>query len=119
MIKSFVNTSAALAIVATAALTAQTQSAQAGGDGWKIAAGVAGGLAAGAIIGSAVSQPRYYAAPPAYYAPRRVYRPAPVVTYRPAPWSPAWYNYCRAKYRSFNPNTGYFLAYSGQYKFCR
>ena len=59
-----------------------------------------------------VTHPRYVAPPPAYYP-----APAPVVTYRPAPWTPAWYNYCHSKYRSFNPNTGYFLAYSGQYKF--
>lgn len=112
MFKKVATTTVALALVAGAALTTQTRSAQAA-EGWQVGVGIAGGLAAGAILGSALSQPRYVAPPPVYYP-----APAPVV-YRPAPWSPAWYNYCSRKYRSFNPNTGYFLAYSGQYKFCR
>ncbi|MBN9668939.1 BA14K family protein [Roseibium aggregatum] len=115
MLKKAANTTVALALIAGATLATGTQSAQAG-NGWRVGAGIAGGLAAGAIIGSALAKPRYYAPPPppAYYPV-----PAPVVTYRPAPWTPAWYNYCSRKYRSFNPNTGYFLAYSGQYRFCR
>jgi len=52
--------------------------AQARCDGCGVAAGVVGGLAAGAIIGGAIanSQPRYYEPAPAYVAPpppRRVY----------------------------------------------
>jgi hypothetical protein len=43
-----------------------------GGD---VAAGLLGGLAVGAVMGSAVAQPRYYA--PYYYAPAPVYVPAP------------------------------------------
>ncbi|MTI07560.1 BA14K family protein [Roseibium denhamense] len=117
MFKKFATTSVALALVAGASLALPAQSAKAA-EGWQVGVGIAGGLAAGAILGSALSQPRYHAAP-RYYAPPPVYHPAPVVTYRPAPWSPAWYNYCSRKYRSFNPRTGYFLAYSGQYKFCR
>ncbi len=35
------------------------------------------------------------------------------------PWSDEWYDYCEAKYRSFNPQTGEFLSYSGEYKMCR
>jgi hypothetical protein len=42
-----------------------------GGD---VAAGVLGGLAVGALVGSAAAQPRYYAP---YYAPAPVYVPAP------------------------------------------
>lgn len=51
---------------------------------------------------------------------RRYVAPAPRYGYagRPAAWSPGWYRYCAAKYRSFNPKTGYYLAYSGQYRFC-
>ncbi|MBL6431218.1 MAG: BA14K family protein [Alphaproteobacteria bacterium] len=53
-------------------------------------------------------------------APRRYYGPAPRRVYRGAPaWSPEWYAYCARKYRSFNPRTGYYLAYSGRYRFCR
>ncbi|MEL7527865.1 MAG: BA14K family protein [Pseudomonadota bacterium] len=118
MFKKIATTTTALALVAGVVLTSQTTTAEAG-NGWRVGAGIAGGIAAGAIIGSALARPRY--APPTYVAPPPAYypAPAPVVTYRPAPWTPAWYNYCHAKYRSFNPNTGYFLAYSGQYKFCR
>lgn len=35
------------------------------------------------------------------------------------PWSPEWYDYCSAKYRSFNPKTGYFTTYGGEQRFCR
>jgi hypothetical protein len=45
--------------------------------------------------------------------------PAPVYMGSPEPWTEAWYDYCHAKYRSFNPRTGEFLSYSGEYKFCR
>ncbi|MBO9423649.1 BA14K family protein [Labrenzia sp. R4_1] len=118
MFKIIVTTSAAVTIAAGAMIFAGSNTAQAG-NGWGVAAGVAGGFAAGALVGSALSQPRYAGPPTYYYAPRRVYRPAPVVTYRPAPWTNAWYNYCSSKYRSFNPRTGYYLAYSGNYRFCR
>ena len=66
------------------------------------------GLATGAILGQALGGPQYIDPPV-----RRVYRG------RYAPWTPAWYSYCARKYRSFNPETGYFLAYSGRYRFCR
>ncbi|WP_106753101.1 BA14K family protein [Pannonibacter carbonis] len=35
------------------------------------------------------------------------------------PWSPAWYDYCRSRYRSFNPQTGTFTTYSGEKRFCQ
>lgn len=38
---------------------------------------------------------------------------------RPEPWTGEWYAYCSAKYRSFNPNTGMYLTYSGRYRMCR
>ena len=37
----------------------------------------------------------------------------------PEPWSDEWFDYCSAKYRSFDPDTGYYLAYSGNYRFCQ
>ena len=93
MFKKIATTTTALALVAGVMLTSQATTAEAGNNGWGVGAGIAGGLAAGAIIGSALSQrryaaPRYYAPPPVYYP-----APAPVVTYRPAPWTPAWFNY--------------------------
>ncbi|MCC2112445.1 MAG: BA14K family protein [Hyphomicrobiales bacterium] len=38
---------------------------------------------------------------------------------RPAPWTKAWYRYCRNKYRSFNSKTGYYKTYGGRYRLCR
>lgn len=93
------------------------------------------GLAAGVILGEALSGPDYiapaqrpYQPPrPAYHPPRpaSAYQP-PVVAYNPPPsyaapqpWSPAWFAYCTNKYRSFNPNTGTYRTYSGQDRFCQ
>ena len=80
--------------------------------GSALAAGVFG-LAAGAIIGSAVSQPRVYAAPP----PRVVYyERAPV--YFPTPWTPDWYAYCASKYRTFDGRSGTYVSWDGTRRFC-
>ncbi|AXS42665.1 BA14K family protein [Breoghania sp. L-A4] len=49
----------------------------------------------------------------------RAQRPAPVRSRGLEPWSPAWYDYCSRKYRSFNPDTGYFTTYGGKKRFCR
>ena len=70
------------------------------------------GLGVGVILGSAFA--------PRYYAPRYYYGPPPVrYDYGLRPWTGEWYNYCSSKYRSFNPRTGYFLGYDGDYHFCR
>lgn len=37
----------------------------------------------------------------------------------PEPGTSEWYDYCSAKYRSFNPDTGYYKGYDGQYHLCR
>ena len=63
-----------LAFAAAAMLAAALPSAaQARCDGCGIAAGVIGGLAAGAIIGGALSGQRTYAEPPPPPPPSRVY----------------------------------------------
>lgn len=119
MFKKLALSAAAVATLASLAVaTTPTQSEAK--NGWNTGAAIAGGFVAGAIVGSALSGPRYYQpAPQYYYAPRRQYvAPAPVY-YRPAPWSPAWYQYCSTKYRSFNPQTGYFITYSGKHRFCK
>jgi hypothetical protein len=41
------------------------------------------------------------------------------VSARPAPWTPEWYDYCARKFRSFNPDTGKYLSFSGEYRLCR
>ncbi len=112
MLKKIALTTLAVVVVGTSAMAVTTQTADAKhGRNGAFAAGAVIGLATGAIIGSHAHR-RYYAPPPRYVAPAPVY-------YRPAPWSPEWYQYCSSKYRSFNPNTGYFLSYSGKYRFCR
>ena len=85
------------------------------------------GFAAGAVLGSALSQPRYGPPPAYYYEPQPVYVAPPPVIYRPAPvysaqvtpWSPEWYAYCEDRYVSFDSRTGYFYGYDGGYHFCR
>jgi len=79
------------------------------------------GLAAGAILGSVLAQPRYprhYRAPayaPVYGAP--VYR-APVYGVPPV-GSPDWYAYCASKYRSFDASDGTFQPYHGPRRLCQ
>lgn len=87
------------------------------------------GFGAGALLGSALSQPRYRYYEPSYqyyepryqyYEPAPVYvRPAPVYAYSREPWTEGWYAYCESRYQSFDPRSGYFLGYDGQYHFCR
>ena len=82
-----------------------------------IIAGVLG-LAAGAIIANELGKndrrgrqvDRVYRAPP---------QPARRVSGGNWIGSQAWLEHCTRKYRSFNPTTGRFLSYSGQYKLCR
>jgi len=86
--------------------------------GAAVAAGVIG-LAAGAILLGATSQPRYAAPPPVNYYPPAPYpgRVNGAAGYQP--WSPAWYQYCSSKYRSFNPSTGTYTTYRGVQRFCQ
>lgn len=92
------------------------------GGGRAAAIGAASGAAAGALGGQASKRVRrgrvYRMAYNDCIAANSRQRAAPV---RGSfePWSPAWYDYCRSRYRSFNPRTGYFTTYSGRQKFCR
>ncbi len=77
-------------------------------NGAAIAAGVIG-LAAGAIIASELSKNRNRNRQQHYRGHRISH----------APHSSGWYRACARKYRSFNPETGRYLTYGGQYKICR
>ena len=78
---------------------------------------ILGGVLGGLILADAINNPAAARpAPPAYYVPQ--YQPQPVY-YGPRPWSGEWYEYCRARYRSFDANTGYFVGYDGRYRFCQ
>jgi hypothetical protein len=77
-------------LAAGLALSLAAAPIQARADGGQIAAGIIGGLAAGAIIGSMVRPP-----PPVYYAPAPVYAAPPPVYVAPptcyfAPGAPVW-----------------------------
>lgn len=97
------------------------------------------GLATGLIVGSAIasSRPapgpvyepypvdpyRHAPPPPVYDADPGYYpeAPRPVTDYRVQtlqPWSPAWYDYCASRYRSFDPSSGTFAGYDGNRHFC-
>jgi hypothetical protein len=80
------------------------------GKGAAIGAGV--GTAAGALNSSARWQDNYA------YAFRRCMSSGDVAD-GPRPGSEAWYDYCEAKYRSFDPDTGMYLSNSGYWKPCR
>lgn len=97
------------------------------GGGDALAAGAIG-LAAGALIGGALSAQsrddgvvyRDYDDGPIYRAPARVYRPVQAPRYYGSaqPWTRDWYRYCADRYRSFNPETGTFRGYDGRDYFC-
>jgi hypothetical protein len=103
---------AATALIGAATLALPSPAAAGHGDAW--GAGLLG-FGVGAIIGSTLAPREVYVVPPppppAYY-----YGP---VAYGPPPWTPDWYDYCGARYRSFNPSTGYFMGYDGYPHFCR
>ncbi|MCT4656543.1 MAG: BA14K family protein [Cohaesibacter sp.] len=101
------------ALVPASVITMSTTKAEAaGGRNAAFAVGAITGLAVGAIATHASSHRhnghyhRNYNGHTHHYG-------------RPAPWTAAWYDYCSARYRSFNPRTGYFITYSGRARFCR
>ncbi len=86
-------------------------------NGAAVAAGI-GGLALGAIVGSALASPNYYDEPPVYYQhPVPVERVYPVRrAYRVEPRSVYYGNHatvCAEHYRSYDPRTDTFLGYDG------
>lgn len=93
-------------------------------NGDAVAAGILG-LAAGAIIMGAMTQPAplgpVYREPvyePDYYPPaprRRVYYERVTSV---EPWTPAWYRYCENRYRTFKARSGTFTGYDGAEHFC-
>ena len=104
-------------VLAMGLVAAKPEPAQAGKTGAAIIGGVIGALGTAAILNA--SRPRYRTYRTRRYYRRRYYRAPRRYYARPAAWSPAWYRYCSRKYRSFNPNTGYYVTYSGYRRFCR
>ncbi len=137
-LRTLVLSAAAAAMVVVAAAPAEAGGRHHRGNaGPAIVAGIMG-LAAGAMIAGAARPHsyRYYSyepAPRAYYAPRtRVYVSDPDVVYyrerprartyyyddRPEPWTREWFRSCRARYRSFDPDSGTYKGYDGRRHFC-
>lgn len=82
--------------------------------------------AVGSAVGTAGPWQRYYDR--AYddcierYEPVRAPVQEPVRAYRNdaiEPWTDEWFDYCRARYRSFNARTGTFTGYDGVKYFCQ
>jgi hypothetical protein len=68
-----------------------------------VAAGFVG-LAAGALIGSALARPQ---------------QPRGFVVVEPSYGYSDWIAYCSQRYRSFDPRTGLYFGYDGYYHECR
>ena len=84
-----------------------------GGWGWggAVAAGVIGGALAAAT--SPLWAPGYYDYDPGYaYGPAYAVAPAPVIG------EGGGVAYCESRFRSYNPATGMYLGYDGQYHPC-
>lgn len=59
-------------------------------------------------------------APPVYRAPvHRVPAGIPYTKTGLAPYTPEWFAYCSRKFKSFDPRSGTYLAYSGKRRYCR
>lgn len=136
--KQLLKTTALATAVAATMLTAVPAANANPAVGWAIA----GGVAVGALVVAAIAHPGWggtaYAAGPAYGATEPLYAPnytgtAPLyapnyartalygpgyVTTALAAGSPEWYRYCENRYRTFNPQTGYFIDSTGQPHFC-
>ena len=112
----FTKTIAAALSIATAGLTF-TAPAHAGGSDAIIAGAL--GFGVGTLFGTATARPRYYPGP-VYVAPAPpIYvEPAPVY-YELEPWTPDWYAYCGARYRSFDARSGTYVDYDGYRRMCR
>jgi hypothetical protein len=94
-----------------------------GGD--IVAAGIIG-LTLGAIIGGALSdpEPRYYRErvyyPPPPPPPRYRYEHSHYRSYGPPePWTPKWYDYCNARYKSFDDRSGTYIGTDRRLHFCQ
>ena len=100
-----------LATAAPAAAAPWHHGWRGGGWGGAVAAGVIGGALAAAT--SPLWAPDYYDYYPGYaYPPAYSYAPGPIVV---AGNSVA---YCESHFRSYNPATGMYLGYDGQYHPC-
>jgi BA14K-like protein len=118
---------AALALVAgTMVATASPAAAAWGGHrgwhgGWHGGWGGPGAIAAGVIGGAIAAATSPLWAPGYYdYYPGYAYGPGYGYAVAPAPIAPGGGSvaYCESRFRSYNPATGMYLGYDGQYHPC-
>ncbi len=107
--------------------------AAATGNNPGLGAGIGASLGvAGAVASNSPAWQQYYYAAynncvnaqPVYAQPTYpVQRPTPVGNPPWAggyqPWTAEWYGYCQSAWRSFDPNTGWYLGTDGAYHWCR
>jgi len=99
-----------LLITSLASIPAEAQ--WRGRGGWHRGGGDIGGAVVGGVIGGVIGsvfapRPQYYPQP--YYPPPQPY-------YQPQQVDP--YTYCTQRFRSWNPQTGFYVGYDGQYHRC-
>ena len=106
---------AACSVVATAAPASAAPWGWHHGWGWggAVAAGVLGGAVAAAT--SPLWAPRYYDYYPGYADEPYGYAVAPSPVVVPGGNTVA---YCESRFRSYNPSTGMYLGFDGQYHSC-
>jgi hypothetical protein len=88
-----------------------------------VGAGIAAGILGGALAAGALAAPP---PPPVYYAPAPVYVEPPPVVYAPAVPRAYGYSvedtdavaYCSRRFRSYNPETGTYIAAGGVVRAC-
>ncbi len=90
-----------------------------GGNSRGAGTGALIGGGTGAVAGAATHSQRYKEAYNYAYYNCMNQRAAVPASGGMQPWTPAWYQYCSSKYKSFNAQTGYYTTYSGQQKFCQ
>ena len=100
-------------IAAAAIVVALINPAQAQHWGRNDGGGFLGGLIGGAVGGVVGGMLR----PPPYYPPP-VYYPPPPPTYQPYAYPPDQVAWCMQRYRSYNPQTGFFVGFDNQLHRC-
>ncbi len=100
-------------VIGAVAMTSVSPVSAANGRNTAAAAGLAGGLLLGGLIGSQYRQsgPRYYASHPTYY-----YAPPPRPVYY-EPYDPA-ISYCMRRFRSYDPYSMTYIGYDGYRHSC-
>lgn len=88
-----------------------------GGRGAAVGAGVAAGILGGALAAGALAGPRYLEPAPIYVAPAPIYG-APVRAYGYGAADVDAVAYCSRRFRTYDPETGTYIATGGVVRAC-